>query len=213
MTSTTIRTNGLHHAISLGNIETSAKSNSYQVERCYDSEDENMGRRRARTQSPSDLYHKTSVYSKGDIREQYCLTDRQLNTIERPRRERFFGCFSSRGAPQSFLGVCVGRRAPSDENIADYAPFYKYPRSQKPPEDDHDSSYFRRQPASILITAKCGAAEPAQDRYSWIEPTSIIDDSNLRPKDLGVYRCPAHVGLPPPPPPPTNAPSGPPTPR
>ncbi|XP_055838175.1 uncharacterized protein LOC129906427 [Episyrphus balteatus] len=242
-----IEQEGLHHAISLGNIETSAKSNSYQVERCYDSEDENMGRRRTRTQSPSDLYHKTSVYSKGDIREQYCLTDRQLNTIERPRRERFFGCFSSRGAPQSFLGVCVGRRAPSDENIADYAPFYKYPRyhhhcspEQKPPEDDQDSSYFRRQPASILITAKCGTSnDNAPDRYSWIEPTQIIDDSNLRPKDLGfqqeafivrgykqpqylnhnsehitcVYRCPAHVGLPPPPPPPTNAPSGPPTPR
>uniref|UniRef100_A0A1A9WLV9 Uncharacterized protein n=1 Tax=Glossina brevipalpis TaxID=37001 RepID=A0A1A9WLV9_9MUSC len=216
---------GLHHAVSLGTIDSSMKpSCSTQIDRNYDSEDENTGRRKLRHTSSTELYSRPSQYSKGDIREQYCLTDRQLNTIERSRRDRFFGCLSRRATPQSLLGGCVGRRVPSDENLAAYAPFYKYPRypNQYPHEInetvnkmDLDSSYFRRQPASILSTSKMVDTSSTENRRSWIETSqqqslyhnnnnnNNNDNENLTYfNEESSYHCPSNMGAP-----------GPPTPR
>lgn len=160
----------MQHAYSLGNIETSTRvswiifafrfiielkiqivrfQHGNPSSRNYDSEDENVGRKKLRSISS---YPKPSVYSKADIQEQvrenlksklmiwthfdllndfqYCLSERQLNTINRSKRDGFFGCWSSHSSSQSFLSVCVGRRNPSDENLADSAPFYKHPRSK-----------------------------------------------------------------------------------
>nr|XP_016943348.1 uncharacterized protein LOC108019829 isoform X2 [Drosophila suzukii] len=181
--STSTTGTGLHHAVSLGNIEVSTKTTySSHMDRSYDSEDEHTGRRRLRHTLSTELQPRTSVYSRGDIREQYCLTDRQLHSIEqRPRRERFFGCLSRRGQTQSgsFLGGCVGRRVPSDENLAAYAPFEKYPRYQNNYTDTHEleSSYFRRQPASILSTGKSGEADLG-GRYTWIGQQQVPQVTN-----------------------------------
>ncbi|XP_052864592.1 uncharacterized protein LOC128271190 [Anopheles cruzii] len=225
----------LHHAASLGNIDTSSQSKVHLAARSYDSEDENMGRKKGRPYETSPC-SRAPVYSKGDIREQYCLTDRQLNSIEQPRRERFFGCWSGRNAPQSFLGVCVGRRAPSDENLADYAPIQRYPRYintgpiaksiLQQYDDDMESSYFRRKPTSFLsnsssVTSGGGGGGPTSGGTGLIIGSSATlpggdgkryggswlpaEDEAVRLEGPSFYRCPAHHDLPPPPPPPSVA--------
>lgn len=87
----------------------------------------------------------TPLYSKEDIREQYCITDRQLDVLEKARSHGgFFGCLSnyqdspctSSSTRASLLSVCVRRKVPSDENIhelcrrqpSDFAPYPRYPR-------------------------------------------------------------------------------------
>ncbi|XP_058056525.1 uncharacterized protein LOC131207907 [Anopheles bellator] len=229
----TMRTGGLHHASSLGNIDTSSQSKVHLAARSYDSEDENMGRKKGRPYETSPC-SRAPVYSKGDIREQYCLTDRQLNSIEQPRRERFFGCWSGRNAPQSFLGVCVGRRAPSDENLADYAPIQRYPRYintgpiaksiLQQYDDDMESSYFRRKPTSFLSNSSAtsgGGGGPTSGGTGLIIGSSATlpggdskryggswlpaEDEAVRLEGPSFYRCPAHHDLPPPPPPPSVA--------
>jgi hypothetical protein len=64
---------------------------------CYESEDETMGRR---NKVASDLHLQrnkrgTPLYSKEDIREQYCITSKQLDVLERARGSGLFGCLSN----------------------------------------------------------------------------------------------------------------------
>ncbi|XP_046753781.1 uncharacterized protein LOC124416603 isoform X2 [Diprion similis] len=120
----------------------------------------------------------TPLYSREDIKEQYCITNRQLDAVERSGGG-IFGCLSSRGpspcasARTSLLSACV-RGAPSEENLFD-APyprtFYHQPhpgqargqqgRYDTDEEDYPDNSYFRRRPTSFCTT-------PDPKRYTWV---------------------------------------------
>lgn len=104
------------------------KADIQHVALSYESEDE-MGRLHNRSRRG------TALYSKQDIREQYCISDRGLGALEADRRS-FFGCLgahqtspcSNRG---SLLTVCVRQKIPSDENLhelykrhpIEYAPY------------------------------------------------------------------------------------------
>ncbi|KAL6264753.1 hypothetical protein P5V15_004851 [Pogonomyrmex californicus] len=124
----------------------------------------------------------TPLYSREDIKEQYCITSRQLDAVEKSGGG-FFGCLSTRGPSpcsstrNSILSACV-RSVPSDENLCD-APYPRRPlqimyRQPYPTysrglsrydlEDEAEwieSSYFRRRPRSF-----CTVPDPK--RYTWV---------------------------------------------
>ncbi|KZC12372.1 hypothetical protein WN55_04077, partial [Dufourea novaeangliae] len=124
----------------------------------------------------------TPLYSREDIKEQYCITSRQLDAVEKSEGG-FFGCLSTKGpspcssARTSILSACV-RSVPSDENLCDapypqraYQIMYRQPHPSYPRglyrydfEDEADwikSSYFRRRPRSF-----CTVPDPK--RYTWV---------------------------------------------
>lgn len=149
----------------------------------------------------------TPLYSREDIKEQYCITSRQLDAVEKSGGG-FFGCLSTRGpspcasARTSILSACV-RSVPSDENLCDAPyprrslqimyrqPYPTYSRgfSRYDLEDEADwfeSSYFRRRPRSF-----CTVPDPK--RYTWLPE----DEESTK------LEGPRPV-LPPAPPPPTS---------
>jgi len=42
----------------------------------------------------------TPLYSREDIREQYCINDKELQVLDRQGSKGFFGCFSNQGQVQ-----------------------------------------------------------------------------------------------------------------
>ncbi|KAK9685689.1 hypothetical protein QE152_g37855 [Popillia japonica] len=187
--------------IILNHFDAATQADIQHVALSYESEDETMGRLYARSRRG------TALYSKQDIREQYCISDRGLGALETSRAS-FFSCLSShQHSPCSnktnLLTVCVRQKIPSDENLHDlykrhpieYAPYPRrprYPWITHPPdiyrdEELNSNSYFRRK---VHI-------DPA--KYTWMPS----DDESVRmerPRSV-LDSCPAHLGLPPPPPP------------
>ncbi|XP_049875960.1 uncharacterized protein LOC126373752 isoform X3 [Pectinophora gossypiella] len=174
----------------------------------YESEDENAGRKRQRATDERPA-SRTTMYSKQEFREQYCINNKQLDLLEleKSKKDRFLGCLSqyhiespcSRANRTSFLSVCVRRRVPSDENLnTDYAPIQRYPRfgqpTPAPPElcaydADLECSYFRRRPRSVC-------SQPDPKRYTWMPededftrmewPQSVIEDNAGWPQNYNL---------------------------
>ncbi|XP_026495851.1 uncharacterized protein LOC113400488 [Vanessa tameamea] len=174
----------------------------------YESEDENAGRKRQKANDDRPT-SKTTMYSKQEFREQYCINNKQLDLLEleKSKKDRFLGCLSqyhiespcSRANRSSFLSVCVRRRVPSDENLnTDYAPIQRFPRfgqpAPAPPEvcaydADLECSYFRRRPRSVC-------SQPDPKRYTWMPededftrmewPQSVIEDNAGWPQNYSV---------------------------
>nr|XP_022910341.1 uncharacterized protein LOC111421422 isoform X1 [Onthophagus taurus] len=185
----------------LNHFDAATQADIQHVALSYESEDETMGRIYAKSRRG------TALYSKQDIREQYCISDRGLGALE-TQRTSFFGCLSSHQPSPcnktSFLTVCVRQKIPSDENLhelyrrhpIEYAPYPRrprYPWAIQPPdvyrydEDVSSHSYFRRKMQ----------VDPA--KYTWMPS----DDESVRmerPRSV-LDSCLAHQGLPPPPPP------------
>ena len=114
----------------------------------------------------------TPLYSREDIKEQYCITNRQLDAVEKSSGG-IFGCLTSRGpspcssgAKTSILSACV-RSAPSEENLFD-AP---YPYPQYPP------GQWRRNPPGIIYQPYSTNSRPQPfDYWPSRRPRGLIVD-------------------------------------
>lgn len=106
----------------------------------------------------------TPLYSREDIKEQYCITSRQLDAVEKSTGG-FFGCLSTRGPSpcsstrSSILSACV-RSVPSDENLCDapyprhlqimyQQPYTNFSRGLSRYHLEDDIEVFRRKPRSF----------------------------------------------------------------
>ncbi|XP_043495723.1 uncharacterized protein LOC122519951 isoform X5 [Polistes fuscatus] len=144
----------------------------------------------------------TPLYSREDIKEQYCITSRQLDAVEKSTGG-FFGCLSTRGPSpcsstrSSILSACV-RSVPSDENLCDapypryslpimyQQPYTNFSRGHSRYDIEDDIEVFRRRPRTF-----CTVSDPK--KYTWLPE----DEESIR------MEGPRPV-LPPVPPPPSS---------
>ena len=64
------------------------------------------GRRGARATHAGELSVNkkgTPLYSREDIREQYCINDKELQVLDKSQRKSLLGCFSNQGQVQKQL--------------------------------------------------------------------------------------------------------------
>lgn len=130
----------------------------------------------------------TPLYSREDIKEQYCITSRQLHAVEKSG-SGIFGCLTSRGpspcsssAKASILSACV-RSAPSEENLFD-APYpYPYHKRMTP---------VMYQPPYLTYPRQINARYHYPLSYSGYDEDEWFDSSYIprRPKTFCTFSDP-----------------------
>ena len=151
------------------------------------------------------------VYSREDIREQYCINDKELAVLDNKRKKGLLGCFSDNGhaaglspctkhGKKSLLTSCISKTG-SDEDLA----MVKRPFSPgrngttwtgnngrhaaKDEEDGFDENYFRRRPKSFYFDSRRPVCPDPGVRMSHV---NIADENYYR--TMGYQRpCPGPV--------------------
>ncbi|XP_064473768.1 uncharacterized protein LOC135388268 isoform X2 [Ornithodoros turicata] len=93
------------------------------------------------------------IYSREDIREQYCITRKELAVLDGKRTHRIFGCLAnaaSSGPCNAAFFSCL-QRASSDDNIPTPPPPPATQSCQPGDDDDFASSGFRRRPKPFCL--------------------------------------------------------------
>ncbi len=78
-------------------------------------EDAAMGRSRGRGGELGVNKRGTPLYSREDIREQYCINDKELQVLDKSQRKSLLGCFSNQGQVGRTCGLrrrAVGKKSP-----------------------------------------------------------------------------------------------------
>ena len=76
----------------------------------------------------------TPLYSREDIREQYCINDKELQVLDRSQRKSLLGCFSNQGQ--------VSRNPQRD--LPSLSPFGRIPCQVSPPSRLPDCDLIQR---------------------------------------------------------------------
>jgi len=152
------------------------------------------------------------MYSREDIREQYCINDKELQVLDNKRKKGILGCFSDNGqtgmspctrhGKKSILTSCIGKSG-SDEDLPGLSKNLRpispaktshtwtgnsYRPGATDEDDGFDENYFRRRPKSFCLEGR---------RYGTMDPgirmsqMSIADENYLRSMTMGYP--PGHI--------------------
>ena len=141
------------------------------------------------------------MYSREDIREQYCINDKELQVLDNKRKKGILGCFSDNGqsgmspctrhGKKSILTSCIGKSG-SDEDLPgitkDQRPVSpgksshtwtgnSYRSGAADEDDGFDENYFRRRPKSFCLEGR---------RYGTMDPGMRM--SQLSMADENYFR-------------------------